>query len=462
MHFDHAPQSLAELSSVLSRHGVSEALIKPLSKNHNDKNQIYSGSDFAPLYPTFDLEFSMRGASKSAKKAGKSAGKAIPEAVFRRFVWVDTDGGESTATGVRMIIYAQYPETRLSGFKTVDNMIPKTLSVEYTRANEHAVRFLVLGRRGSGEAVAVMVAGPSDQFVEELGRLPNAPGSRVWKHLRLQSTAPERLLGMLARTSGIRLPGRRLDPAGLTLPFNGTQVCGYTLEHALGIIPNSDKNGDFEGIELKTHTQSKVTLFTPEPDMGTYSTSFPDFMKTYGYLDGSGHYRLTGVHRVGVRNGKSGLVLKIMNHERGVSLASKADEDVHVGLFDDDGQLAAGWSLERILNCWNSKHNEAVYIPATKVACDDAGLKAGGHNFIVEFADQIMWCRQTSAEQLFEALYSGTLFLDPAPKYCPEDVKLNKRRSQWRVNDITQAARHLYSEVRRISLKDHLPAPLAA
>lgn len=457
MDFDHTPQSLDELGSLLSSHGVSEALIKPLSKNHNDKNQIYSGSDFAPLYPMFDLEFSMRGASSSGKKSGKSAGKQIPEAVFRNFFWVGTNGQEIRAPGVRMIIYAQYPETRLSGFRTVDNTIPKTLSVEFTKANADAVRCLVLGRRGDGEAVAFMIAEPSGGFSNGVEELPKAPGSRIWKHFRLRTTAPERLLGMLARTTGVRLPGRRLDAAGLTLPFNGTQVCGYTLEHALGIIPNSDKNGDFEGIELKTHTQSKVTLFTPEPDMGLYAASFPEFMMTYGYQDGSGHYRLTGVHRAGVRNSKSGLILKIVNHKRGDSLAASADQDVHIGLFDGEDRLAAGWSLERILNCWNSKHNEAVYVPATKNPCDDAGLRAAGHNFMVEFSDQIMWCRQTSAEQLFEALYAGMLFLDPAPKYCPENAKLNKRRSQWRVNDIAEATRALYGDVRRISLKEYLP-----
>jgi hypothetical protein len=457
MQFEHAPDTLEQLGAILSKHGVHEALIKRLSQNHNDKNQIYSGSDFAPLYPMFDMEFSLRGPSSSQKKGGKSSGQQIPEAVFRNFVWLDAGGREIPASGVRMIIYAQYPETRLSGFRTTENTMPETMSVAFTKENPGAVRYLVLGRRGSGEAVAIMVTGPSKTFMEEVDRLPGATGSRVWKHLRLRATAPERLLAMLAVASGRSLPGCRLNASGQTLPFNGTQVCGYTLEHALGIVPNSDKNGDFEGIELKTHTQSKVTLFTPEPDMGAYADSFARFMTTYGYRDGNGHYRLTGVHRVGVRCDKSGLTLRVMNHERGASLASSADREVHLGLFDDSGTLAAGWSLERILNCWTSKHNEAVYIPAIKTPCDDVDLKTGGHNFLVEFSNRIMWCRQTSAEHLFEALYNGTLFLDPAPKYCPENVKLNKRRSQWRVNDISEAARDLYTDVRKISLSEHLP-----
>lgn len=454
MPFEHTPSNLREIETLLSGHGVTEALIKPLSRNHNDKNQVYSGRDFAPLYPMFDLEFSLRGASSSGKKGGKTKGRSIPEALFRNFCWVETGGREVRARDVKMIIYAQYPETRLSGFSTIENTMPAAMSVDFAKLHPDMPRYLVLGRRGSGEAVAIMIADPSSQFMTEVAALPAATGSRVWKYLGLRATAPQRLVSMLANAAGKLLPGRRLDSAGNTLPFNGTQVCGYTLEHELGIVPNSDKNGDFEGIELKTHTQSKVTLFTPEPDMGLYASNFPEFMTSCGYQDAEDHYRLTGIHRVGVRCDKSGLTLKIVNHDRSASLAASADNDVHLGLFDDQDRLTAGWSLERMLNCWNSKHNEAVYIPAAKMACADPALLESGYRYMIEFSDDVMWCRQTSAEQLFEALYNGTLFLDPAPKYCPGNPKLNKRRSQWRVNDIRAAARDLYSDVRMISLKD--------
>lgn len=452
MQFEHSPASVGELGEMLAAHGVSEALIKPLRPNHNDKNQVYSGSSFAPLYPTFDLDFRFRGQSTSGKKDGDTRGKTIPEAVFRDFIWLDAGGQEIRARGVRMIIYAQYPETRLSGFATIANTMPEAMSVGFTKSHPDMPRFLVLGRRGAGAVVAVMVADPSQEFIDGIADLPNASGSRVWKHLALRTSGPERLAVLLAGAAGRPLSGCRLDASGATLPFNGTQVCGYTLEHALGIIPNSGKDGDFEGIELKTHTQKKVTLFTPEPDMGVYAGDFARFMTTWGYPDSNGHLRITGIHRVGVRCDKSGLTLRIVNHERGTLLSASADINVHLGLFDDAGTLAAGWSLERILNCWSAKHNEAVYVPTIKTACSDEGLRAGGYRYMVQFADRVMWCRETSAERLFEALWNGTLFLDPAPKYCPEDPKLNKRRSQWRVNDIARAAQDLYTDVQMVSL----------
>lgn len=458
MSFEYAPKKLDELASLLSSHGVQEALIKPLSKNHNDKNQVYSAAGFDPLYPIFDVAFSFRNVSTSRKKGGRTEGKSIPEAVFRRFVWIDDSGREVPAREAKMIIYPQYPETRLSGFQTVENTMPETLSVEFTKSNPDLARYLVLGRRGAGEVVAVMVADPSGQFMNEVAALPNATGSRVWKHFRLGVSASTSLMKMLAEVAGKPVPGRRLDANHSTLPFNGTQVCGYTLEHELGIAPNSDKNGDFEGIELKTHTQKKVTLFTPEPDMGLYFADFAKFMLTYGYEAKPGEFRLTGIHRVGARCDKSGLTLRIVNHERGALLAANADKDVHVGLYDDDNHLTAGWSLERLLNCWSSKHNESVYVPASKTKCSDPDLIAAGYKYIVEFSDQVMWCRETSAEQLFEALYEGTLFLDPAPKYCPENLSLNKRRSQWRVNDIGKAANDLYTDVRKVLVHDQAVA----
>ncbi|MEQ7873999.1 MvaI/BcnI family restriction endonuclease [Sphingomonas sp. ASV193] len=452
MTFEISPAHLTELADLLARSGVTEAVIKHLRRNHNDKNQIYSGSDFSPLYPMFDVSFATRGPSTSGKKGGGSKGKFIPEATFKSFAWLKADGSEVAARDVKMIIYSQYPETRLSGFRSVENSMPETLSIDFTKAHPEIERFLVLGRRGAGEVLGVVVAQAPASFGDEVEALPSAPGSRTWKHLRLRSTAPERLLALLARVAGRTLPGSRLDASRRTLPFNGTQVCGYTLEHALGIIPNSSKDGDFEGIELKTHTQKKVTLFTPEPDMGVYAADFARFMTDFGYPDGQGNQRLTGIHRVGVRCDKSKLTLRIMNHERGTSLASSADRNVHLGLFDDAGTLAAGWSLERILNNWTSKHNETVYVPAIKSACEDGDLLARGHRHLVEFSDRVLWCRQTSAERLFEALYKGTLFLDPAPKYRAGRPDLTKRRSQWRVNDIAEAAPDLYTEVRSISL----------
>ncbi|EOX3345033.1 hypothetical protein ACPFTW_000900, partial [Vibrio cholerae] len=97
-------------------------------------------------------------------------------------------------------------------------------------------------------------------------------------------------------------------------------------------------------------------------------------------------------------------------------------------------------------------HNEVVYIPATKLPNDEPNSLAAGYTFKIEFPDEVLWCLNTNAERLFQAIHSGTVYLDPAPKFHPTDAKQNKRRSQWRINDIYKASSELYEEVHFISL----------
>ena len=447
-----SPAVLSELQGILQQAGANGALIKALSKNHNDKNQVYSGSDFQPLHPYFDFEFDERVGSVSAKKGGKTAGNPILEAVFRNFRWLSADGTEVPAKNLKMIIYPQYPEARLSGFDPVRGQMPQSLSVSYTKANPDAVRYLVLARRGSGDALGVMVVNPGPQFIQEVKALPSAPRSRVWKEIDIGENAGVELQRLLSPIVRRVHNGARLDKNGTVIPFNGTQVCGFTLEQALGIVPNSGKNGDFKGIELKTHTQKKVTLFTPEPDLGAYQQDFIKFMVNYGYEDANGSYRLTGVHRQGVECSKSQLTLLISNYDPEESLASQSGKEIIVGLFTRDGHLAAGWSLPRILNCWGAKHNEVVYVPASKRKNADPVMQDAGYSFEVSFENQVRWCRQTSADRLLQAIHKGTIFLDPAPKYVPGQPKKTKRRSQWRVNDIGAAVGDLYDHVEEIEL----------
>ena len=454
MSLDHSIETIRQLREILADHKVRDALIKELKKNHNDKNQVYSGKDFLPLHPFFSLHFAERTECTSSKSAGGHAGKPILEGTFTDFVWIRTDNQEVKAKNPKLIIYPQYPEARLSGFKTVRNTTPRSITVEYTKKHPDSRRCLVLGRRGNGSVVAVMIAEPGDAFVESFKDLECAPGSRVWKYLLVSSDSTSRLHQLLQGIVGKEYPGCRYDAQGNKIPFNGTQVCGYTLEYALGLLPNSSMHGDFEGIELKAHTQKKVTLMTPEPDRGLYAEDFAQFMMKYGYQDKNGNYRLTGIHRVGTKSDKSGLTLNIQNYDPSKSVASQANNNILVALVDDNGEIAAGWSLERLLNCWGAKHNEVVYVSAQKHDCNDPEKVAKGYKYSVEFDDKVIWCKHTSPDHLLRALANGTIFLDPAPKLDPDNPKNSKRRAQWRVNNIDEAVHVLYNEVEIICLEN--------
>lgn len=465
--FEHFAESLATIESQLRAMGADKAILKVLPKNANDKNQIYFASSFSSLYNNFDLTLAERGGSTSLTKDRSAPGSYIPEALFNNFAWVKRDGSTVIAKSVKVIVYTQYPEARLSGFQTVENSMPQSLSVTYTKAHPETKRLLVLARLPGGACLGLVYLDVPQSLLDEIVALPGLDGSRVCKVLEISTGNVEKLFSQLAQVVSRPLKGCRLDAAGNTLPFTGTQVCGYTLEHALGITPNAAKGGDIYGIELKTHTQVKTTLFTPEPDFGLYTESFEAFMRRYGY-EKDGAFRVTGIHRAGVRCDKSGLTLKVREYHTaesehgGTDWVRDAEGDrqpfpyapstslttklgaIEVVLEDASGFIAAGWTLERLMNNWGVKHNEVIYIPATKAANPDAEEVRQGFEYVVIFEPAVIWCRETSAERLLNAINSGVIYLDPAPKFVPGDLSKNKRRAQWRVNDITKAVTVLY------------------
>ncbi|HIF9268067.1 TPA: MvaI/BcnI family restriction endonuclease [Photobacterium damselae] len=473
--FDHFNiTNLEAASKLLQTHDCHVALIKALPKNANDKNQIYIHSDASLLNSIFSLSFRDREESTSQTKRASSPGKRIPEAIFESFSWLDNKGKKSETKACKAIVYAQYPEARLSGFLTVDNEMPRSLSVDYTKSEELLPRYLIIGATKSGEALAMIAVDPGNEFIREFKALDNYFGSSVCKAIVIeQETGTQKLKEILRKNVANKtLLGCRFDKEGNTVPFNGTQVHGYTLEHACGIKPNSDKHGDIFGIELKCFTRKKLTLFTPEPDGGLYKDDFNLFMTTYGYLQGNA-YRLTGLHRAYKESPKSKLTLKItcqhaikekdpitgskkLRFEPGYYDPSipitKQMTDMAVILEDREGKVAASWSLERLLNCWGAKHNEVVYVPAEKIPNEDPISLSKEYNWKVQFTDKVLWCNETSAEKLFQAIHKGIVFLDPAPKFCPDSPKDTKRRSQWRVNDIYKAADDLYEESKIVKI----------
>lgn len=468
-HFDLTQiSSTDDVFTTLRAHGCECAVIKRLAKNNNDKNQVYIHKSIGVFNSMFSLKFNDRDESSSVSKRASKPGKKIPEAVFTKFSWVANDSSLHEVKSCKAILYAQYPETRLSGFQTIQNEMPRSMSIEFTKIKGIPARYLAIGATKTGDAVAMMIVGPSVQFEDEFNELENAVSSGIIKSSALgkaDNRTQDLIVLLKDRVAGQTLLGCRLDKEGNTIPFTGTQVCGYTLEHALDIKPNADKNGDIFGIELKAISQKKVTLFTPEPDGGLYKESFPDFMKKYGYLKGVDEYRFTGIHRANTRNEKSGLTLKILFLNKGKAKdeyfeaeydpsesIDKQSRNLRVSLVDDDGFEAATWSFERLLNSWGVKHNETVYYPVKKIVNKNPNDIDKGYKFLVEFDSKALWCQKTEISKLFNAIYDGTIILDPAPKYVESNPKLNKRRSQWRINDIYRDSVKLYDEVELIEL----------
>lgn len=475
--FEHFASSVAHIQSLLEGFGVDKMLLKVLPKNANDKNQVYLLRSLVGLHATFDMTISERAASTSLTKARSKPGDNIPEATFNNFKWVDTNGKLIRAKNVKAIVYTQYPEVRLSGFITDQNTMPSSLSVAYTKKHPEAKRLLVLGRTPGGGCLAFMFVGFDDTLEQEIAALPGFDGSRVCKTLNIPQRYSQKLFAQLrADVMGRAHSGFRLNVKGERIPFDGTQVCGYTLEGLLGIVPNSSKEGDLYGIELKTHTMPKVTLFTTEPDFGLYVDNFELMITTYGYESSKGEWRLTGIHRANAPCTKSGLTLRVREYravqpenaksdwirdecgerisfpyDPSTSLTSKMNA-VEVVLVDDAGVVAAGWSLERLMNNWGAKHNEVVYLSAEKSPNSNAEDLAKGFTHQVLFATEVIWCRGTSAELLLKALSDGVIYLDPGHKFVANDRSKNKRRCQWRINDIRSSVHFFYKDAWKINL----------
>ncbi|KZY31465.1 hypothetical protein A3729_20580, partial [Oleiphilus sp. HI0043] len=302
--------SSKEIVSRLSEHGCDLALIKKLPKNANDKNQVYFHHDASLLNSVFDMSFSERVESTSQTKRASAPGKPITQAVFNEFYWLSSDGTLHKTKKCKAIVYHQYPEARLSGFQTEQGEMPQSMSVEFTKSEDLLPRYLVIGATQKGIAIAMMLVDPAEEFRNEFIDLPLFGSSKICKRLsinELDISGSEKLRKILTDSvAGKTLKGCRFDKTGETIPFTSTQVHGYTLEHACGIIPNADQDGDIFGIELKCFTTKKLSLITTEPDGGLYKEDFAEFMKTYGYLKGD-DYRLTGLHRVNNTNSKTNL-----------------------------------------------------------------------------------------------------------------------------------------------------------
>lgn len=465
--------SFDDLCGILKKHKCQKALVKKLSKNHNDKNQLYFYSDISFLMSLFDLQFSEREKSTSITKRASSPGKAIPQAVFDQFAWIDTDHNLHKVAACKLIIYAQYPEVRMSGFEADDGMMPRSMSIDFVKQYSDIPRYLIVGATRDKAAVAIMLANPSPELCEQLDHSALLPSSKVLRMFLISGVAvlpsskvsssgvvvtPFDQLRKLLRNNvlGKTLPGCRFDTAGNRLPFSGTQVHGYTLEHACGIKPNSDSNGDIFGIELKCYTNKKLTLFTPEPDGGLYAGDYRSFMIRYGHLTDKQEYYFTGLHRCGQKCEKTGLTLGIyclrkfaddefrrVRFDPTISL-TKQVQGFEIVLENTDGEIAASWSFERLMNCWKIKHNEVVYVGALVTDNQNPTLLEQGFSKQVTFDDFVLWCRNTSAERLVHALHAGTVYLDPGSKLNTSDSSKTKRRSQWRLNNIIKDRNALY------------------
>lgn len=434
--------TLEQLRSILRAQGVRTAYVKQLSrKQDNSKNQIYLGSGLDGVTNLFPATIHARSASESNAKRNSASGQPKLEARLD-FAWLDLDGRRQDAPHTRIIDYFQYPEVRLSGFLKGVPDGPRALRRD--EQAEFGRRILIMGTAADGKVVGMVLTDRDDPLVQNFPELPLAQQGGVLRVLTIDGLADvppaEQLRSEITAIVRGGWHSSRINRGGVVQAFTGAQGGGYTLEALLGVAANGKKAPDRHGFEIKSFSGSRISLMTPTPDGGFQGThSFREFMERWGHagLKDDGSRRFTGLHRCGSVNERTGLGMRVTGYDRERDTFADAAE-VAVELYHQEtGEIAAAWSLEKLANCWNAKHANALYITFE--------AREGGDGAEYRYARQWLVGKGTDVWRLLRAIDRGVIFYDPADSiYADGKAKV---RSQWRINarDLPKAMESLYA-----------------
>lgn len=408
--------------------GATRIYSKNLAPNDNSKNQVYLGGGFGALnvipHGSIEIDTSSLAGSKRERPKAKVA-----------FSWLDEDG-TYLAPHTQLVLYPDYPEVRISGFLKQSERAPSHVMSVRDRG-----RVLVLGIRSDGHVLGYAAAAENPVALEILAGSWETIG--VFSELPLSLTAKEAdakavLLGELKRIHDLNwIPSQKLGRNGLKEPYAARNGGGYTLEAELGIRPNGDAEPDFMGWEVKQYgvanfvnfaAKSPVTLMTPEPTGGIYrDVGVTAFLKRFGYPDKSGkpdRINFGGVYSCGKSSHPdTGLSLDIEGFDR--TKGKITDIDGGLMLKDINGEIAAIWSFKGLLEHWNRKHAQAVYVPSISEPSPPR----------YAYGSQVFLCEGTDFILFLQAVAAGVIYYDPAIKLerASEPAAAPKRRSQFRV-----------------------------
>lgn len=394
---------LEVVAAAMYKHGAAHVIYKLLANNDNSKNQIYFGGDFDVLriIPHGDLigEISQRD------------GTIFKASLKLSWLSSNLDNLPAPAPNAQLIFYPRYPEVRMSGFLSgcahppSNLMQPPTKEERFLR--ENTPRCLILGICSDGRILAFTGAWASDISLDACERIQKNRATKVGSvfyevYLEKQDSRDELLL----RLREIHLKGfitsRRLDSTGLVIPYVASNGAGYTLECLFGISPNSRSEPDFMGWELKAHSVGPVTLMTPEPDLGSYRDNLSQFLLSYGKNSGL-RRDFTGKHQVGLLLMKTGLMLCM----EGFDPVNCEVSNPNGGLIlrDQHGNIAAGWSFNKLISHWSKKHSQTAYVTYKKIKNTD--------NTFYKFGPQVILCKGAELKLFLNALSQGIIYYDP-------------------------------------------------
>lgn len=429
---------IAGIARMMRDHGANRMYLKYLAANDNSKNQIYFGSSFDvlnifPLRSEFQTETPHSAKQRAAQQPRMKA--------FVHFHWLDRDARLFTAPSAQLILYPQYPEVRFSGFLQGAEWRPSDL-LQPDRRGREPDRVLFMGVTQDGRVLGYLAAPESPAARQALDQNLDATiGVFAPLDIHRLVQGADSLTDLLNELRRIHaagwIQGKALESDGSLRDCNSPNCGGYTLEAELGISPNGYAEPDYFGWEIKQHgvgrldrpTHRAVTLLTPNPDIGDYAhLTLPEFIRRYGYPDRNDRpdrYNFGGVHRCDVHQELTGLTLSL----RGFNPAQpgKFAPDGAIVLATDSGEIAAGWTFSKLLQHWNRKHNQAVYVPCQ-------GRRNGNRRY--RYGNIVHLGQGTDFTLLLRVVANGSLYFDPGMKLeePPGERPVTKSRSQFRMN----------------------------
>ena len=416
------------LLSIFESHSCDQIFIKALAPNDNSKNQIY-------LAPNPDQLRSIPRADWNVHELTSRKPNASNKKILRAnvpFNWLLPDGGIAPAPSSNLIFYPQYPEVRFSGFLK-GSAVNASQWMQPQKQGRSDGRYLIWGvspARGSFAYLAV----PNSQISKALSLRADQEGFQAIGDPKSGLTANGFNKRKDVRSEIIQTVAMIYDKNphagsilknGQVFPNTAPNAGGTTLESLFGIEPNGSAAPDYFGWELKGHSKNVVTMLTPEPDGGFYKeVGATKFTRRYGYPDRRGRIgRLNfgGIHKVGALNPLTSLELKLFGHEDPEE--GSFNIDGYLGLIDINGNIAASWSFTKLLNHWQTKHANTVFV----------GFKRSGNSF--HFAHEIYMGEGTSFSNLLRGFSNQAIYYDPGIKVEQREGKSRtKARSQFRVN----------------------------
>lgn len=444
--------SLTATASEMVSHGAKVVIAKLLAPHQdNEKNQIYFGRGI-PTSQLFPGMLAFRGQSNSRKKNHVFTSQNIVE-LSLRFHWLGRDGSLYSAPNAKLIEYAQYPETRFSGFMSKCKCAPDSL--RRSRQLLYGDRVLVLGILENGILGAVISSKDDPSLLDRYGNLP--PWSPLASFRQLWTDAGafgdrQRLISEIKA-----LVGNDYDPMALKLDQTTPtkiqptgQAGGWTLEALLGIPRNSIAAPDKYGFEIKSVSSGKVSLITTEPDYGfRHDEGLRAFLNKYG-RPGTLNVRqrvFSGIHAFELINKQTGCKLTISNwNSLSHSPTGQAEPQIEL-VHVSTGTVVAGWSFSKIGASWSKKHAGAFYVGTTKDEVDGARK--------YRFGPEILIGTGTTALHFLQGVSRGVVYLDPGDRFSEEQGA--KKRTQWRIQGtltglLPVRLAHLYENVELLNL----------